>query len=263
MSVDGRPAAAFREPLRLGAYGVHVLTASGIVFLLLAAAELCLPEPRAWFVFAMFLGAVVTDAIDGPLARSLNVKRNAAAIDGRTIDDIVDHIGFTFLPLVMIWRFGWVPDLGGVALPRVAWIALPAVCSLLGFAHRHAKDEAAGFFRGFPSYWNIAAFYAGLLAFALPGVGPWVNAVVLLALAVLTVPPVWFLYPNLTPKKYKPLILGGGGVWALLLLAMLAFYPDVPLWLTLLSLVYPLIYTVLSVGLRDRWPARRDFRPAA
>ena len=248
----------------LKGYAVHVLTASGIVPLLLATAELMTTEgggPRAWLVFVYFVVAVVIDAVDGPLARAWDVKHNAASVDGRTIDDIVDHIGFTFVPLLLIWRMGWVP--GGPELWAIIWVVPAAVCSLLGFAHKHAKDEAAGFFRGFPSYWNIAAFYAGLLAFASPGLGPWVNAVVLLALAVLTVSTVWFLYPNLTPKKYKPLILGGGGVWALLLLAMLAFYPDVPLWLTLLSLVYPLIYTVLSVGLRDRWPARRDFRPAA
>ena len=210
-------------------------------------------------MFVYFVIAVVIDAVDGPLARAWDVKRTAASVDGRTIDDIVDHIGFTFVPLLLIWRMGWVP--GDAAIWAVAFVVPAAICSQLGFAHKHAKDEAAGFFRGFPSYWNIAAFYAGLIAFALPTVGPWINAALLLALAGLTVSPVWFLYPNLTPRKLKPLILGGGAAWALMLLAMLFFYPAVPIWLTLASLVYPLIYTVLSIGLRDRWPARQSFVP--
>ena len=210
-------------------------------------------------MFVYFVGAVFTDAIDGPLARRFDVKHNAARIDGRTIDDIVDHIGFTFLPLLLIWRMGWVP--GGPHPAAVLWVAVPAVCSLLGFAHRHAKDEAAGFFRGFPSYWNIAAFYAGLIAVALPGIGPWLNAAALLLLAALTVAPVWFVYPNLAPRRWKPLILWGGYVWAVLLLCMLPFYPgDVPWWLTLLSLLYPLAYTAVSLGLHRTWPA--DLQPA-
>lgn len=39
---------------------------------------------------------------------------------------------------------------------------MPALlASLLGFANVGAKDEAAGYFRGFPSYWNIAVGIAG------------------------------------------------------------------------------------------------------
>ena len=60
-------------------------------------------------------------------------------------------------------RFAWPPPLQGLAFAIV-----PALlASLLGFANVGAKDEAAGYFRGFPSYWNIAAFYAGLAFTAL------------------------------------------------------------------------------------------------
>jgi phosphatidylcholine synthase len=233
------------------AYAVHVLTASGIVFLFLAFVELVQPEPRAWLVFVYFIAATIVDAIDGPLARAWGTKVHAKAVDGRTIDDIVDYVGFTFLPLALVWRLGWLPGDGvGTAVVCVALVA-----SLLGFANVHAKDEARGFFRGFPSYWNLVAFYLGLVATHLPGAGPWINAVVVLALALLTVLPVWFVYPNLAPRKWKPVVMIGALVWLLAIVVMLPFYPDrVPAWATVVTLIYPLFYTLLSVSLYKSWP---------
>ena len=126
----------------------------------------------------------------------MHVKRFApisTADDG----DIVDYLTFTFIPLLLVWRMGWVPFAPG--LPGAAWIVPALVASLLGFANVGAKDEAAGYFRGFPSYWNIAAFYAGLAFHGLGETGQWFNGVGLLALSALTVSPVRFLYPNLAP----------------------------------------------------------------
>lgn len=244
---------------RLRAYGVHLLTASGIVFMFLAAAELTRPEPRAWLVFVWFIGATITDAIDGPLARRWQVKRYAGDIDGRTIDDLVDYIAFSFLPLLLIWRMGWVP--GGNATWAGVWVVIPMLASLLGFAHNHAKAEEEGFFRGFPSYWNIVAIYAGLSASLLGIVGVWLNAVLLLGLAVLTVLPVWLIYPNLAPRPWKPAILYGSYAWTLLLVAMLPWFPhEVPAWLVLVSLIYPAFYLWLSLHLRARWPTRPSLR---
>ena len=243
------------SPAKVAAYSVHVLTASGIAFLFLAAAEISREATRPTWVFIWFLAATFVDAIDGPLARRFGTKTHAHSIDGRTIDDIVDFIGFTFLPLVLIWDMAWLPGHGiGGGVVVAAMMA-----SLLGFAHRHAKDEAAGFFRGFPSYWNLIALYTGLVVALLPGAGPWINAALLLVLAVLTVLPVWFVYPNLAPPPWKPLVLWGSYAWALLLVAMLPFYPDrVPAWLTLISLIYPIFYIAISIYLRDRWPKRAE-----
>ena len=234
---------AFR---RLRAFAVHVFTASGIAFDLLAVLEIARPDPDARRVFFLLLVPVVIDAIDGPLARRFDVKRWAAGVDGRTIDDIVDYLTFTFVPLLLVWRMGWLPD------PAAAYVVVALVASLLGFAHREAKQEEAGFFRGFPSYWNAYAFYAGLWAV---GHGPVLPAVVLLALSALTVLPVRFLYPNLAPRPWRVPLLAGAAVWAALLLAMLASYPRPPASLLWASLVYPAFYVVLSVALDAR--ARR------
>ena len=225
---------------RACAYLVHAYTASGVAFAFLAAMELCSAQPDPRRVFVFLFAAVAIDATDGPLARRYHVKRWAAAIDGRTIDDIVDYLTFTFLPLLLVWRMGWVPE------PGALWIIPALITSLFGFSNQGAKDETGGFFLGFPSYWNIVAFYAGLRP---DWGGGWGNAALILALAVLTVMPVRFIYPNLAPRRWRLPLMLGAGVWLVLLLVMLVDYPNAPSWLIWLSLVYPAAYTVLSVWL--------------
>jgi phosphatidylcholine synthase len=195
----------------------------------------------------------------------LGTKRFAAEIDGRTIDDIVDYLTFTFIPLLLVWRMGWVPFAPGLA--GAAWIVPALLASLLGFAHVGAKDEAAGYFRGFPSYWNIAAFYAGLAFHGLGEAGQWLNGAVLLALAALTVSPVRFIYPNLAPRPWKLPVMVGAAVWAAVLGGMLLVYRTVPGWVVWASLIYPLFYAALSLLLdpqrrRGRAADRGDEQPA-
>ena len=249
-----------RSPVldRARAYAVHVLTASGVVAAFLAVAELFADSPDERFVFLWLTVAVVIDAVDGPLARAWDVKRLAPDIDGRTIDDIVDYLTFTFIPLLLVWRMGWVPFAPGLA--GAAWIVPALVASLLGFANVGAKDEAAGYFRGFPSYWNIAAFYAGLAFHGLGETGQWLNGVVLLALAALTVSPVRFLYPNLAPKPWKLPVMLGAAAWLVMLLGMLLVYRRVPGWLIAVSLIYPAFYATLSIVLdpQRKAPLRGD-----
>jgi phosphatidylcholine synthase len=186
---------------------------------------------------------VVIDALDGPLARRWDVKRWAARIQGRTIDDIVDYLTFTFVPLLLMWRMGWLPR------PALAYAGIACVASLFGFANAAAKQEADGFFLGFPSYWNIFAFYAGLWA-ARHGTAP-VGAACLL-LSALTVLPVRFIYPNLAPPPWRGPLLAGGVAWIVMLAAMLPSYPQPPRLLFWASLVYPSFYVLLSIVLDAR-----------
>src|ERR687898_263308 len=147
----------------------------------------------------------------------------------RTIDDIVDYLTFTFIPLLLVWRMGWLPE------PAMVWIAPALLASLFGFANTAAKDEAGGFFLGFPSYWNVVAFYAG---FAHHLYGPWVNAAMLLLLALLTVLPVRFLYPNLAPRPWRTPLIVGAFLWLGMMLWLLVDYPDAPALVGGLSVGY-------------------------
>jgi len=225
---------------RLAAALVHVYTASGVLFAFAATMEVCSATPDPRVVFLLLAAAVLVDATDGPLARRAEVKRRLPKIDGRTIDDIVDYLTFTFVPLLLVWRMGWLPE------PAVVWIAPALLASLFGFANTAAKDEAGGFFLGFPSYWNVVAFYAG---FAHRLYGPWVNAAMLLVLALLTVLPARFLYPNLAPRPWRTPIIVGALFWLGMMLWLLVDYPQAPAWIVWLSLLYPAFYFGLSYRL--------------
>ena len=229
---------------RVRAAAVHLYTASGVTLAFLAAAELWAAEPEPRTVFVLLALAVLVDATDGPLARRWEVKRWLPSIQGRTIDDIVDYLTYTFVPLLLVWRMGWVPD------PALAWIAPALLASLFGFANTGIKDEAGGFFLGFPSYWNVVAFYAGPLAELY---GPGLNAAVLLVLALATLLPLRFIYPNRAPPPWRLPVIAGALLWLAAMLAMLGAYPRVPAWAVWLSLLYPAFY----VGLSFRLAARR------
>jgi phosphatidylcholine synthase len=244
------------EPATLAArargWSVHLLTASGVLVAFQAVAEIFRADTDPRRVFLWLGLAVVIDAVDGPFARRWRVKQTVPQIDGRTIDDIVDYLTFTFIPLLLMWRMNWVPG------PAALWIAPALVASLLGFANVAAKQESGGFFLGFPSYWNVVAMYAGI-AFAYWG--PWVPGLVTVALAALTVAPVRFVYPNLAPAPWRVAVLGGAVAWTVLLVLLLPGYPRPPVLLVLASLVYPVFYVVLSALLDRR--ARRPIPAAA
>nr|WP_201767227.1 phosphatidylcholine synthase [Rhodopirellula sallentina] len=224
----------------LSAYLVHLLTASGIVPAALAMHELSRPQCDPRLVFAYLMLTTLIDSIDGPLARRFEVKRYAPSIDGRVIDDLLDYLTFAFIPLMLIWRMGWMPaGFGGSVM-----FAMGA--SLLGFAHREAKDESRGLFRGFPSYWNLYAIYAGVFSTQW---SPWVTAITLWGLSIMTVLPVWVIYPNLAPLRWWRPVFWGGLIWTGCLVAILFWdYPNSPLGLVLVSLLYPMFYVWASIA---------------
>lgn len=232
----------------LRALAVHVLTASGVAFDFVAVALLCAPRPEPRLVFALLMAPVLIDAVDGPLARRWDVARWAPRIQGRTMDDIVDYLTFTFVPLVLAVRMEWLPS------PAAAYAVVACMASLFGFANAGAKQEGEGFFLGFPSYWNVFVFYAGLWA---ERQGTALVGAACLALAALTVLPVRFIYPNLAPRPWRLPLLAGAALWLVLLAALLPEYPRPPAALVWASLVYPAFYVVLSLALDARARRRR------
>ena len=229
---------ALSKPARsIAGYAVHAFTASGIVPAGLALAELAKDSPDPRWVFVLLLITTLIDAVDGPMARAVDIKRSAPSIDGRTIDDILDYLTFAVIPLLLTWRMGWIVD-------GLGWTVMVGMfASLLGFANVTAKDEARGLFRGFPSYWNLYALYAGWLHHLY---GPWPGTLLLWALAVATVAPIWLIYPNLAPPRWKPWVMGGAVVWTLALLALLPSFPVIGGWTLAATAIYPAFYVSAS-----------------
>lgn len=234
--------------LRGAGVGVHLYTASGTVlaFLVVVAAV------NGDAVRALWLGlaALVIDGSDGMLARRLVVKETIPQIDGARLDDIVDYITYVFAPVVLLWAGGYLP--GGIAGDVVA--ALPLLASTYQFCRVDAKTDDH-FFRGFPSYWNVIAFYAVVMDLTPTTVG-----VILVTCSVLVFVPVKYIYPSRT-SVLRRLNLALAALWLGSYAMLLLQAPD-PHPLTLgLSLAYVAYYTVASVYFTLS-PRIRPRRPA-
>jgi phosphatidylcholine synthase len=224
---------------KLLAYAVHVYTATGLLCGALIAADIVQENYRRAFVWMIV--AVLIDATDGTFARKFRVKDVVPHIDGRKLDDIVDYLNYTFLPLLMIGRAGWLPD------PGWLWASVPLIASVFAFVHIGAKEEVNGFFLGFPSYWNVFAFYTAVW---LSDFGRGAVLGVALVLSGLSVLPIRFVYPNRAPRWRRFFVIGGLA-WLAVIAVILWYYPDAPIphGLLWLSAVYPVLYIAASLYL--------------
>jgi phosphatidylcholine synthase len=204
--------------------------------------------------------ATIIDSTDGFLARKLQVKKVLPHIDGGEIDNIVDYINYTFLPLFFIAHAGLIPN-------GYFWISFPIIASLFGFSNTDAKQADEGFFLGFPSYWNFVALYAHV---AMTPISPYFSLAVILFLTVLTVAPLRFAYPSRMPHFQKTFV-WGAILWTISFLAIFIVYPpgnnalkpETPLWLAWVSITYPLFYCLFSVYLDFAARARSRTQPAS
>lgn len=202
---------------------------------LVAVVEVVTGDARA--AFLALYGAVIVDATDGWLARRADVATALPGIDGRRLDDIVDYVTFVFVPAVVLVETGRLPE--GWSL----WLAAAMlVASAFGFARVDAKADDH-FFIGFPSYWNVVAFYVYV-----GGAPRALNAAVVLALCVMVFVPVGYLYPSRTPA-FRSLTVGLGVAWGALVLVLVLQLPAVSPLLVLVSLAYPVYYAALSFRL--------------
>ena len=225
----------------VGAWLVHLYTASGFVLAFLAAIAVVEGDYRSAFLYLWLQVAV--DATDGWLARRARVAEHLPEFSGKTLDDLVDFLTYVFVPALAVWRGGIVPD-GWEAVVGSGMI----LSSGFGFSRTKAKTPDH-FFTGFPSYWNIVVLYLFLL-----GMAPGLNALVLLLCCALVFVPIRFVYPSRT--TVLPVLTNAlGAAWAAALLIVVWRHPDVSHALVLASLAYPVYYVALSLFLQfRRWP---------
>jgi phosphatidylcholine synthase len=171
---------------RVRPFLVHIFTACGAACALLAM----IAAARAdWVTMFMWLAvALFIDGIDGTLARKYQVAEILPRWSGDALDLVVDFTTYVFVPAYALATSGLLPPVA--ALPLAIAIV---VTSALYFADEQMKTSE-NYFRGFPALWNAVAFH--LFVLKLP---PWVAAVAVAVLVVLTFMPLRVLHPFRVP----------------------------------------------------------------
>jgi len=215
------------------AWAVHLLTASGAALALFAALAVSLHEwPTAFGLLGL---ALLVDAVDGPLARLLDVGDRLPWINGVVLDLVVDYTTYVFVPALMLIEGPLLsPPYGAIAGVGVALVGA------LYFADARMKTKASAF-RGFPAVWNAVVFQ--LMIYKLPQP---VTLLILALLALLTFMPVEFVHP-VRVKRWRPLTLALTVVWAALALAALVADLSPPLPVTLAFALVNLYFALVGV----------------
>jgi phosphatidylcholine synthase len=158
---------------------------------------------------------LIVDALDGPIARRLDVARVQPNWSGDVLDLVVDFVTYVFVPAYAITASGLLLP---VAAPLLG--AGIVVTGALYFADCRMK-AADNHFRGFPALWNAAAFYLFLLH--LP---PALSSFAVAILIVLTFVPFHVIHP-VRVVRLRRLTLSLLAIWAVLAVITLAFDFDV------------------------------------
>ncbi len=224
---------------RMRAVAVHLYTASGAVLaLLILVAAFQGDAVRALW---LMLASLIIDSTDGLLARRLRVSEALPFFDGAMLDNIVDYMTYVFAPMVLLWSGGYLP--GGT--PGVVFAALPLLASSYQFCRVDAKTDDH-FFLGFPSYFNVVAFYAIVFE---PAAGT--LATVLVVCSLLVFIPIRYVYPTRT-IAFRRLSLALTALWLVSYAAILLQMPEPDPMLLTFSILYLFYYFGLSLYLSTK-----------
>ncbi|MGR3758275.1 MAG: CDP-alcohol phosphatidyltransferase family protein [Tranquillimonas sp.] len=172
---------------RTSAVLVHLLTATGAVFAMLAM--LAAVQEKWGLMFVWLVVAFLVDGIDGPLARKYQVKVNAPQYDGVLMDLIIDYLTYVFIPAFALFESDLLPGWTG-------WIAISVITfgSVVYFADTRMKTKDNSF-SGFPGCWNMVV----IVMFALqPNFWFILGLVAVLAAAMFS--PLKFIHPVRTER---------------------------------------------------------------
>jgi len=171
----------------LRAYSVHMLTATGAVWSMLA---MLAAVAGNWdMMFLWLVVAFLVDGLDGPMARRFDVKANAPQIDGVLLDLIIDYLTYVFIPAYALFASGLLPGWTG-------WVVIIVItfASALYFADTRMKTKDNSF-AGFPACWNMVT----IVIFALKP-DFWVTLAVVVVLAGAMFTPLKFIHPVRTER---------------------------------------------------------------
>ncbi|MGB1234528.1 MAG: CDP-alcohol phosphatidyltransferase family protein [Planktomarina sp.] len=173
--------------IRTKALAVHLFTATGAVFAMLA---MLAAVKGAWdIMFLWLVVAFIVDGIDGPLARRYEVKKNAGEFDGVLLDLIIDYLTYVFIPAYALFASGLMSGWTG-------WAAIIVItfASVMYFADTRMKTKDNSF-SGFPGCWNMFI----LVMFA-TAPNHWIILVLVAMITVSMFLPIKFVHPVRTER---------------------------------------------------------------
>ena len=173
--------------IRIKALSVHLLTATGAVFAMLAM--LAAVDEKWGLMFLWLVVAFVVDGIDGPLARKYDVKTNAPNYDGVIMEMIVDYLTYIFIPAYALFKSGLLTGWTGWTVIIVITFA-----SVLYMSDTRMKTKDYSF-SGFPACWNMLI----IVLFALKP-DQWAILFIVVVLAATMFTPLKFIHPVRTDR---------------------------------------------------------------
>ena len=222
--------------VRIRAFAVHILTASGAALALLA---LLAAARGAWPQMFLLLGlTLVVDGIDGPCARWLRVAELLPRWSGDVLDLVVDFLTYVFVPAFAVAVSGLLPQIVDIVLS----IAI-VISGAIYFADREMKLPG-NYFRGFPGLWNAAAFYLFLLR-----PSPWLGAAAIAVLVGLTFAPFRFIHP-VRVRTWRKINIALLTVWSVLALVAVLRGLDPGPWVTVGLCMIGLYFFLFGLVLR-------------
>lgn len=218
---------------KLLAWSVHLFTASGVIWGLLAI--LAIANQQWVMAFAWMAAAIFVDSFDGFLARRLRVKAVLPEFDGALLDNIVDFLNYVFVP-------GFFLAVGDILPPHIGIPA--AIILMLASAYQFCQSDAKTedhYFTGFPSYWNIMVFYMFILS-----LNGWINTAIVVLLSALVFVPIKYIYPSRT-AMYQRVTMALAVLWGIVNIVILTTYPSHHPWLVGYSLLFAVYYIGMSL----------------
>ena len=229
---------------KCAAWCVHLLTAAGAVVGLMAI--IAIARHQWLLAFAWMAVTLAIDSVDGMCARACRVKEVLPHFDGALLDNIVDYFTYVIVPASFLYETHSVPT---------GFNLVSAMLILLASAYQFCQIDAKTkdhCFKGFPSYWNVVAFYLFMLDWP-----EWVNLAIIAALAIGVFLPVKYLYPSRT-RLFRPLNMVLTALWGGALVAAMFRYPNGHRALVYISLAYIGYYFAMSALLTAKGVPERD-----
>ena len=224
---------------RVAGWLVHAFTASGAFVGVLAL--FAIHQNNYLSALWLMCIAIIIDAVDGMFARMIKIKSAVPRIDGALLDNIVDFFNYTIVPSFFLLVTPLLPP---------DWRTVCVLAIVLSSAYQFTQIDAKTddhFFKGFPSYWNIAVFY---LFFWQMNV--WTNLSILFVLAILSFVPIKYIYPSRLDylaesnlPRFAMLI--ATICWGIATIGLLWIYPASNPLLVFVSMGYMILYVVISL----------------